>query len=660
MKNKRLLLICLTLLISACLIDIPFLSAEPSIPEPTRRIIPLVTTTPSQIPTITPIHAIPDQNTIQIQQTLVKPRDLNELAIRFLGVDEKALAADPEDEKTEGMVENFYVVNLDTTYTNQVSAKLTALSPHAFLWVEQGVTVAPEISEYIIEKFEADIYPNTRRVFGEEWSPGIDNDLHVYILYTRGAGTGVYGYFSAKDEYSRAVHPYSNQHEMFIINADDIDLRFTEDLIAHELQHMIQWYQDRNEYAWLNEGLSELALLLSGDPPFLEYQFPSNTDLQLNYWPTDFANTIQHYEAAYLFVTYLHNRFGESFTRTLVSEPADGMNGIDAALSTMNKTHPDNGEILTAKDVFADWAVALYLNSENLAYQSRYQMPPNLPGFKLSIGQDMGGYENRGQTYHFDVHQFGIDTLSFSAADHGYSLLFVGDDATEIAPISAHSGKYMLYSNRGDKSNMRLTREFDFRQVEAPIEMRYWAWFDIEKNYDYAYLSASTDGKRWHILQTSSCRTSNPNGNSYGCGYTGSSGNSGLWIEETVNLSPYAGQVVQLAFDYITDDAANGTGLLLDDFSIPAIGYATDFENDNGGWQPDGFIRIDNEVQQPFIISLVRHRASGVDIERIYPDENNTAEIEINPNQQAVLFISGAALNTDQKAHYNITFLEEE
>ena len=52
----------------------------------------------------------------------------------------------------------------------------------------------------------------------------------------------------------------------------------------------------------------------------------------------------------------------------------------------------------------------------------------------------------------------------------------------------------------------------------------------------------------------------NPSGNSYGWGYTGSTGD---WIQERVDLSQFAGQKVQIRFEYVTDAAVNEEGFLL-------------------------------------------------------------------------------------------------
>jgi len=171
----------------------------------------------------------------------------------------------------------------------------------------------------------------------------------------------------------------------------------------------------------------------------------------------------------------------------------------------------------------------------------------------------------------------------------------------------AHSGKYLWWSNRGDDSDMTLTREFDLTGVQKAT-LEYWCWYDIEEDWDYAYVEVSPDGgKTWEILTTPSGTPENPNGNSFGWGYTGQSdgGSKAEWIQETVDLTPYAGKRVLVRFEYITDDAVNRPGFALDDVSVPEIGYFSDFEADGGGWEAAGFARHANVLPQRWLVQLV-------------------------------------------------------
>ena len=113
----------------------------------------------------------------------------------------------------------------------------------------------------------------------------MDGDPHLYVLYARGLGSSIAGYFSSTDEYTPGVHKYSNAHEMFMLNADNTGLNedFTYGVLAHEFQHMIHWYRDRNEETWMNEGFSDLAMFLNGyDVGGTDQMYVIDPDIQLN------------------------------------------------------------------------------------------------------------------------------------------------------------------------------------------------------------------------------------------------------------------------------------------------------------------------------------------------------------------------------------------
>ena len=117
---------------------------------------------------------------------------------------------------------------------------------------------------------------------------------------------------------------------------------------------------------------------------------------------------------------------------------------------------------------------------------------------------------------------------SASPVRENYSLRFEGATSTRLLPADPHSGSYAFWSNKGDESDMTLTHEFDLTDVSGPITMSYWTWYDIEQDFDYVYVEASTDGEHWEMLTTPSGTASNPNGSSYGWGYTGQSNG---WIQ---------------------------------------------------------------------------------------------------------------------------------
>ena len=226
-----------------------------------------------------------------------------------------------------------------------------------------------------------------------------------------------------------------------------------------------------------------------------------------------------------------------------------------------------------------------------------------------------------------------------------------------LVAVQPYSGSYDFWSNKGDQSDMTLTHDFDFTNVTGAIDLTFHSWFDLEENYDFVYLEASTDGQHWKILKTPNCSTDNTSGNNYGCGYTGSSNG---WIAQAVDLSAYDGQKIALRFEYLTDASLNGEGFLLDDVSLPQVNYATDFERDSGGWQADGFVRVQNVLPQTFNVSLIL-MGKTISVQHITLDASQTARISIDlggETTNAILVVSGTTRFTRQVATYQINITQ--
>ena len=51
---------------------------------------------------------------------------------------------------------------------------------------------------------------------------------------------------------------------------------------------------------------------------------------------------------------------------------------------------------------------------------------------------------------------------------------------------------------------------------------------------------------------------------------------------------------------------------MLDDISIKEIGYEEDFEDGDGGWQSNGWVRFDNTLPQSWSIQLVNQKSQEV------------------------------------------------
>lgn len=587
----------------------------------------------------------------------IPQNDLRELAKRLEGKQDIPLTVPPPSSTYEvGTKQSFWVSNVDTNENFQIETTLQYETDHVYFWIQDGISFEADELQQLMEIFENQIYPLNRNFFGSEWTPGVDGDPHLYIIYASELGANLAGYFSSADELHPLAHEYSNAHEAFVLNADNVYLggEYALGVLAHEFQHMIHWFQDQNEASWVNEGFSELAVFLNGYEVGSEYSYILNPDIQLNDWPYNEGQSFPHYGASFLFFTYFLDRFGESATQSLIADPANGLEGIDQVLDQIEAIDPMTGSPIRADDVFIDWVVASFLKDGEVG-DGRYTYHIFDDAPKADATETI--YVCPKEPMIRDVHQYGVDYIRINCRGE-YTLRFEGSTQANVIPQSPYSGDYYLWSNKGDEADMTLTRSFDFTEYEGPITLTYWTWYDLEEDYDYIYLEASEDGDAWDILVTPSGTAEDPSGNSFGWGYNGASNG---WIQESVDLSDYAGKVVQIRFEYITDAVANGEGMLIDDIAIPEIGYFSDFEDGLDGWEPRGWLRIDNIIPQTYRLALITF-GETTEVIQIPLGQDETAEIRLQIGEEineVVLVVTGTTRFTRQKAAYKLEILEE-
>jgi hypothetical protein len=596
-----------------------------------------------------------------LRQAVIPSRDPVDLGRRFLGV--TAPTSVPAKAYRVGDVEQFIAENNDRGTSFTVSAQLWYATPHLYMWFQSGFKPDLEAVRASANRFEQRIYPTVHKYFGKESSPGIDNDEHLYILHVRGLGGSIVGYFGAGSEYPRAVMPSSNEHQIFFVNLDnvedDIGSRYYEAVLAHEFQHMVHANVDANEDGWLNEGLSVLSELLNGFP---DAAFPAAflraPETQLNTWAVH-GDTSANYGAAYLFVTYFWQRFGDNALRMLIQDPSNGLESVANTLRKINATDPETGKPVTVEDLFADWTIANLLNNTKVG-DGRFAYP-RIP-HRLPTARTMKALVASNNDFQqLPVSQFGTAYLSLSG-EGKYELTLQCSPTTKITPVDAHSGQMMWWSNKADHSNMRLTRAFDLTSISAPARatLSFWLWHAIEEDWDYGYVGVSTnDGKTWKTLATEDSVPPGGHNNAYGPAYTGYSGTSGnrainaVWRKQTADLSAYVGKKILLRFEYVTDDATTEVGMLIDDISIPEIGYSTDVESGADGWQAEGWVRIDNVLPQRYLVQMVEFGPTPRVFRLLSPDGAVEGKwmLEIKDNiSRLVVGVSGLTEFTTEKA----------
>ena len=104
----------------------------------------------------------------------------------------------------------------------------------------------------------------------------------------------------------------------------------------------------------------------------------------------------------------------------------------------------------------------------------------------------------------------------------------------------------------------------------------------------------------------------------------GLTGNSGGYVAETMDLSPFAGHSIELSFVYWTDNYVAFPGAFIDDVAIPEIGFSDDMET-VGSWINNGWEHTTGLTEADFSVTVVgvyqRHGKQGYVVRDMYLDD---------------------------------------
>ncbi len=285
-----------------------------------------------------------------------------------------------------------------------------------------GECVTQEMVDAVAERFlrpgaSNDIYDWVTTIFGAPWGPhGIDvlippsagDEIHILMFDIESDGNfpGIAGYFwRGHNRIRQPDHPvYQLSSERLILFMDAPLLTLTRGetwdvseigpsaflaTLAHELQHMIHYYQKpvvRNAISesWLNEQASEVAEDLVADktmidgPRAVAYDNPEAgdpenrggrlpranlyNDIQVSTWDDYLAN----YSVNYAFGAYLARNYGgAALYSEIVQSDRSGVGAIEGAVRNQGHDAP-------FMELLANWATATLL-SDNTDAPAPYQ-----------------------------------------------------------------------------------------------------------------------------------------------------------------------------------------------------------------------------------------------------------------------------------------------
>ncbi|MBH8603450.1 immune inhibitor A domain-containing protein [Thermoactinomyces sp. CICC 10522] len=179
-----------------------------------------------------------------------------------------------------------------------------------------------------------------------------------------------------------------------------------------------------------------------------------------------------------------------------------------------------------------------------------------------------------------------------------------------VDPPTQPLGKKSYFSTKGNSLDTSMTSPvIDLTNAKSP-KLSFDSWRDIEANYDYLYLKVKADGADQPVTVKE---------------YTDST--DGKWVNDQIDLTPFAGKKIQLTFEYVTDIGLAKEGFYVDNIDVSDNGQ-TLFHDDAEGtpqFTLDGFKVFDgSKIPFPNYYLVEWRNHNGVDQGLAHIRRNNS------------------------------------
>jgi hypothetical protein len=549
----------------------------------------------------------------------------------------------------------------DLSFPNPSLINQTADPPAAFTYNDcrngdARTVITDDQAQYLADQFESNIYPKESEAFSvapqrngkkallTKVAPGlappaafmgegensvvlVDNvrDTNWYDKDNQHTYSYIAGFFSSQlnDYFDRnvvTVDGFDWLHRTRALPPDNPTTNpctsaparpfLYEGVLAHEYQHLLESYEDPDEFTWVDEGLADYAQTLTGyvdaTLPITDSGFDSHIQCFLG-WLQDqtAANPIPRpasgpenslnvwidqgddeilcdYGAAYSFTLLLAHRYGLPFISALHREDGNGFVGLQNVLDQFSVAQD-------AADIVHDWAAMMVL--DGILDDGALLTGGNPADFQVSTldatikWNNVEAYDTPGAPPNgSDYVRLRDGSGAFLGAGAINDISFNGASGV-TAPVEWTVDEGALYSGQGDLLDRMIAREVTVPAV-GPHTLTFDAKWDTEEAWDFGYVQISTDGgATYESLSTADTTdvhdpAAHPLVVANLPGFTGSSGDA--FVAQTADLSPYAGQTIIVAFRYITDWAAIFPGFWVDNVAIDGVTISDG--TDIGAW----------------------------------------------------------------------------
>lgn len=709
-------------------------------------------------------------------------RDPLSLAQRYLGYDGEPVILPITPIYEVGDTLDFWVSKGEAP--TRVNATLAAAAPSVYVWVEDGLEYdtagmaerAGQLSGIYDLLQRRDNYARPLMMPGQGAMsdpsavmrvPDVDNDPHLYILYTTDLSEDRDFVFNPNDSLPVLLAPggFSNQHEIIYINTTPYtDVSLHDPLYLNALVAVfcdfIMSANNPTQAPWLAEALNlSLRLQLQQTPITAEQAaaFLDAPDTSILRLPP-LTSQSQTVSGQQMFLNYVMQRYGFLPYIDLFLEPGEGIAPVDAVLLGNAIIDPTTGAEVGGLDAFADFVIA---NVFNFPFgDGRYmhivtpleqtQRAPVTPIEDLDEGSLSGQ----------SVNQFGTVYLGHSTQE-ATTVVFRFEGAETVArlpmPFGVDPEDSFYWSGHAPGEDTTMTRAFDLRDADEAT-LTFDVWYDLANEWNYGYVSVSTDdGATWIPFPSESeaqgTTTENRHGIAYGPGYTGISNPAGprpfpimgvviasdgitlgeispgsaaeaaglqpndviigydgevwqntpnilgllanyspgdtlnlyiqrgdermdvplvlgahptrvvqpnpLWLAQTVDLTPFAGQEILLRFEYISLPGRENGGFAVNNIAIPEIAY-----QDDGDWLMNGWESVTNTLPQQWLVQAAT-TGTVTDPPHVRPligvgsaETKGEWTFSLQPEETLLIAISGINDDTYERATFEVEMRE--
>lgn len=500
---------------------------------------------------------------------------------------------------TDCITDAKYFLYLDSYYGYYDFAEfyLMAESDNSQIWVQADLSwpagdprttpvVDCDQAAYLMGEFDNNMYPIETNFFGmPDFHDGSFSLLEAwgYVppgYYFDSLGRQIVLVENVRDEnyydpnypiyiagfYSDTLEAYFDRNAM-TIDAYDWENRtgpngtrpyLYEGIFAHEYQHLLHSDYDGDEENFINEGMSDLAMVLTGYGESVTghmepaADFPENS---LTVWEDQGdLEILTDYGQAFLFQYYLMEQYGPSFTQALFLNPDNGTTGVD---STLDAFHAHRDFI----DVFHDWSIAMLIDSKKTGHGHYYFKDLD---FNLNIGTPSDPNEEAFSTP--GAPPWGTDYLWITGNPKNLRRLVFNGVPYSTFPTAWSSDGDVLHSGTGD-----LIDNWAIFSAVGGGTLSFDTMYDFEEYWDFGFVQVSTDGGyNWTSLSNAyTTDLHDPSAHpDVVANLPGLTGTQASMVNMSFDLSAYAGQDILLAFRYITDWATYGDGWYIDNVMV--------------------------------------------------------------------------------------------